>query len=197
MSTSSQEICRSEQTKTLQKPWSASGVSGWKAIHAMSELAFPSRLSSVSSCFHIITDEWPVLISLRLWETGHLGVIKALHGANCRMNVTLSVHLWPCSILSSLSSELTQGMTVKESREMVGNTQHPGCLKLVISSWESILWHIYVCSVVKVRCRGTSWIFIEKVTLTKTTLNTNIFSDAYFLGGCMTWNMNWPKKKSV
>lgn len=35
---------------------------------SVSELAFPSQLSSAASCFHIITDEWAVLISLWLWE---------------------------------------------------------------------------------------------------------------------------------
>lgn len=33
------------------------------------QLPFPSSLSTVASCLNIIADEWPVLISLRLWET--------------------------------------------------------------------------------------------------------------------------------
>lgn len=59
---------RRTQAKIKTKPKNT-GPRTLKAIHAVAEFPSTSQLSSVASCFHIITDEWAVLISLWLWET--------------------------------------------------------------------------------------------------------------------------------
>lgn len=56
--------------KTKQKqPKNTGPPRTLEAIHTVAEFPSTSQLSSVASCFHIITDEWAVLISLWLWET--------------------------------------------------------------------------------------------------------------------------------